>query len=98
MNHGDVTMSVHYPLPTISNLRLEMLGCLRSAYQYAGSPRASRAIRHCAVVLDALALPTSEYVLYRNRLRNARQYSQLAERGAARFELSQLLRSFCDPE
>jgi len=87
-------MSVRSPSPTVLTLRAELAQCLARAYEDAGSPSAMEALNQCLLVLDALALTTTEYALYRNRLRNAQRYSLVDERGAARFELRLLLRSF----
>jgi hypothetical protein len=86
-------MSVCHVAPTLTALREDFLLYLRRAYEQAGCPAALDALQHCHVLLDAMALTTTEYALLRNRLHNAQRYSLQAERGAARFELSLLLRS-----
>src|SRR4029077_2092075 len=45
------------------------------------------------LALECLPLSTDEFATAINRLANARSYLQAGERGAARFELLQLLRS-----
>lgn len=86
-------MSVCHPSPTVSDLREELTRCLHRAHEHAGCPAALVALNRCLFVLDAMAISTADYALWRNRLRNARRYSEVQERGAAQFELRLLLHS-----
>ena len=86
-------MSLCRPSAKAPALRDELAFHLERAYEHAGHPPASEALRRCQFVLDALAISTSEYSLLRNRLRNAQRYSMQREGGAARFEIRLCLRS-----
>lgn len=83
--------------PIALDPRDEFVRCLHSAYEHAGTSAAAIVLRQCMPALESLAISASEYTVLRNRLRNARQYSLLCERGAARFELRQMLRALAAP-
>jgi hypothetical protein len=85
-------MSVCKSTSTISTLHAELAFYLERAYENAGCPSALGALSRCLYLIDAMALTTTEYGLMRNRLHNARRYSEQAEWGAARFELRLLMR------
>jgi hypothetical protein len=87
-------MSVHISSDAVLALRDEFAHYLERAYEHVGCPSALEALNQCLIVLDTLALTTAEYEFLRNRLRITQRYSLLEERGAARFELRLLLRSF----
>jgi hypothetical protein len=86
-------MSICSTSPTLPAIREELSHCLQRACELAGCPAAIDALDRCLFLLDALALTTMEYAVFRNRLRNAQRYSMQAEWGAARFEMRLLLRS-----
>jgi len=86
-------MSTCTSSPTLPAVREELSFYLQRACEKAGCPMASDALDRCFFLLDALALTTLEYAVFRNRLHNAQRYSMQAEWGAARFELRLILRS-----
>ena len=57
------------------------------------APFAIADLDRALLAVNSLDLPTDEYALARSRLLKARRYLQCGERGAAKFELSLVLRS-----
>lgn len=89
-------MDERFSASSVAGLRHDLAESLGRAYEQAGSPAGAEAMSRCLPTLEALATTAKEYLLLRNRLRNAHRYSLLSERGAARFEIRQMLTELAD--